>query len=71
MSESERDEKLQAELMEIQAKYQRELERLEHENKELRKQLMLRIEKADSKRRKMKVRIIYRAQLCCFIEIIN
>lgn len=33
---------MQDEVMQIQLKYQRELERLERENKELRKQMMLR-----------------------------
>lgn len=33
---------MQDELMQMQLKYQRELERLERENKELRKQMLLR-----------------------------
>lgn len=33
---------MQEEVMQIQLKYQRELERLERENKELRKQMLLR-----------------------------
>jgi optic atrophy protein 1 len=33
---------MQDEVMNIQLKYQRELQRLEHENKELRKQILIR-----------------------------
>lgn len=38
----ERLSAMQEEVMQIQSKYQRELERLERENKELRKQMLLR-----------------------------
>lgn len=41
-SSQERLDAMQNELMQIQLKYQRELERLERENKELRKQMLLR-----------------------------
>lgn len=44
-SESERMSRMQDELMQVQLKYQREIERLEKENKELRKQLLLRTQK--------------------------
>jgi hypothetical protein len=51
-------EHLQDELIKVQIKYQRELERLERENKELRKQLLLRgANKVSSK--KVKVTLIH------------
>ncbi|KAB7497194.1 Dynamin-like protein, mitochondrial [Armadillidium nasatum] len=49
----EKYETLQEEVMSMQLKYQKELEQLERENKELRKNLMLR---ADSKTQKKKVK---------------
>lgn len=65
-SQAERNEKLQQELMEIQTKYQREIEGLEKEVKELKKQLLLRMEKADAgKRRKMKV------ESACFDHLLS
>jgi len=54
-TESERIEKLQQEMMDIQVRYQREIERLEKENRELRRQLLLK-DKKNGKKRKMKVR---------------
>jgi optic atrophy protein 1 len=54
----QRMDHLQDELMKVQIKYQRELERLERENKELRKQLLLyRANKATSK--KVKVSLLH------------
>lgn len=47
--------KVQQELINVQMKYQKEIERLESENKELRKQMMLRKEKTPPSRRKVKV----------------
>lgn len=46
---------LQDEVMQIQLKYQREVERLENENKELRKQLLLRGNVSSKYNRKIKV----------------
>ena len=43
--------------MQIQNRYQKEIDRLEKENKDLRKQLMLREMKSGNKKRRMKVRI--------------
>jgi len=51
-------DKLQDEMIRLQTKYQRELEHLERENKELRKQLLLyKANKVSSK--KVKVRLHY------------
>lgn len=41
-SSQQRLDAMQEEVMQVQLKYQRELERLERENKELRKQMLLR-----------------------------
>jgi len=49
-----RVESLQDELIKIQLKYQKELEKIEKENKELRKQLLLK-DKSDGGRRTTKV----------------
>lgn len=47
-------DKMQEELMKVQLKYQKELEKLERDNKELRKQLLLR-GNSGSANRKIKV----------------
>jgi hypothetical protein len=70
-SHTERNERLQAELMDIQSKYQREIEKLEKENKELKKQLLLRYEQTDPRRRHEKVSVFdeNNSELCA--EIFN
>ena len=56
MSEKERLNRFQEEVMSIQLKYQKELEKYEKENKELKKQLLLQKEKLrGGKFRKIKV----------------
>ncbi|GLH01491.1 Dynamin-like 120 kDa protein, mitochondrial [Gryllus bimaculatus] len=52
-SPQQRMDHMQDELMQVQLKYQRELERLEKENKELRKQLLLRGNKAPAKKKSL------------------
>lgn len=56
MTDKERIARLQEELMNIQLKYQKELEKFEKDNKELKKQLLLQREKLrGGKIRKIKV----------------
>jgi optic atrophy protein 1 len=56
MTDKERITRLQEEVMNIQLKYQKELERYEKDNKELKKQLLLQREKLrGGKVRKIKV----------------
>lgn len=58
MNDKERLARLQEELMNIQLKYQKELEKCEKENKELKKQLLLQKEKLrGGKIRKIKVKL--------------
>ncbi len=56
MTDKERIARLQEEVMNIQLKYQKELEKYEKDNKELKKQLLLQREKlSGGKVRKIKV----------------
>jgi optic atrophy protein 1 len=68
MTDKERLARLQEEVMSIQLKYQRELEKFEKENKELKKQLLLQKEKLrGGKIRKIKVEkrfSIFRILIC-------
>ena len=60
MTDKERLTRLQEEVMTIQLKYQRELEKFEKENKELKKELLLQKEKLrGGKVRKIKVNNIH------------
>lgn len=54
----DRIQKLQDELMKMQLKYQKELEKLEKDNKELRKQMLLKVNKEVVKRRGVKRNLI-------------
>ena len=54
--EQDRLNKLQQEMIDAQVRYQREIERLEKDNRELKKQLLLK-DQRNGKKRKMKVRI--------------
>lgn len=56
-NERERMQKLQDELIQVQMKYQKEIERLEKENRELRRQVMLKSEQGPN-RRKIKKSLI-------------
>lgn len=55
-SSQQRMHAMQDELMQMQLKYQREIERLEKENKELRKQILLR---GSQKFNNKKIKVIY------------
>ena len=57
-AEQERLDKLQDELMRVQLKYQKELEKLEKDNKELKKRLLLKDSKQGPKMRKVKKSLI-------------
>lgn len=56
--EKDRLDSIQEEVMQIQNRYQKEIDRLEKENKDLRKQLMLREMKSGNKKRRMKKSLI-------------
>lgn len=56
--EKDRLDSIQEEVMQIQNRYQKEIDRLEKENKDLRKQLMLREIKSGNKKRRMKKSLI-------------
>ena len=51
-------DKMQEELMKVQLKYQKELEKLERDNKELRKQLLLKGHSGSANRKIKVVRIV-------------
>ena len=63
-------EKMQEELMKVQLKYQKELEKLERENKELRKQLLLKGQSGSSNR-KIKVRYFFLLHVCDKLQNMN
>ncbi|CAF0780463.1 unnamed protein product [Brachionus calyciflorus] len=67
MSDKERLSRLQEELMNIQLKYQKELEKFEKENKELKKQLLLQREKL----RGGKVRKIKKSLIDMYSEVLD
>ncbi|XP_014677136.1 PREDICTED: dynamin-like 120 kDa protein, mitochondrial [Priapulus caudatus] len=53
-TDRERLDKMQEEMMQVQLKYQREIEKLEKENRELKKQILIRQEQRSKTRRKYK-----------------
>ena len=53
--EQQRLDNIQEEVLQIQNRYQKELDRLEKENKDLRKQLMFKELKSGHRKRRMKV----------------
>ncbi len=50
-----KSDQMQDEMLQIQTRYQKEIERLEKENRELRREIILKRQKSGGKRRKMKV----------------
>ena len=61
-------EKMQEELMKVQLKYQKELEKLERENKELRKQLLLKGPSATNGR---KIKVFFLIKISHSVYILN
>ncbi len=53
-----KSDQMQDEMLQIQTRYQKEIERLEKENRELRREIILKRQKSGGKRRKMKVQKI-------------
>ena len=61
-------EKMQDELMKVQLKYQKELEKLERDNKELRKQLLLKGTGSTFTTRKIKVNTLFLSLLVLVVS---
>ena len=66
--EQERLDSIQEEVMQIQNRYQKEIDRLEKENKDLRKQLILKEQRTGNRKRRMKVSNSLRLNTCTCIH---